>query len=48
MPGPTALPAIDVPAPRMVTGVPTSRAAEIAATTSSASRGQTTTRGTTR
>ena len=48
MPGPTALPAIDVPAPRMVTDTPSSRAAATAAMTSSTSRGQTTTLGTTR
>ena len=45
MPGPTALPAIEVPAPRMVSGVPVSRAVASVASTSSASCGRTTTCG---
>ncbi len=48
MPVPTALPAIDVPAPRMVSGVPLSRATATVAASSSTERGRTTTCGTTR
>ena len=48
MPGPIALPATEVPPPRIVIGVPVSRATRWAAITSSASRGKTTTWGTTR
>ena len=48
MPGPTALPAIDVPAPRIVTGTPVSRATSRIASSSSRCRGRTTTCGTTR
>ena len=48
MPVPTALPATDVPPPRDVSGVPVSRATSSAASTSSVSRGNTTTCGTTR
>ncbi len=47
-PVPTALPAIDVPAPRDVSGVPVVRHASIVASTSSTERGRTTTCGTTR
>ena len=45
MPAPIALPAIEVPAPRMVSGVPVSRATATVAMTSSVSRGRTTTSG---
>ena len=45
MPVPTALPAIDVPAPRMVSGVPVSRATARSAASSSTCRGRTTTCG---
>jgi hypothetical protein len=48
MPAPIALPAIEVPAPRMVSGTPVSRAAARVATISSVSRGRTTTCGATR
>ena len=48
MPGPTALPAIDVPAPRIVTGVRDARATASTAWISSVERGRTTTWGTTR
>ncbi len=48
MPGPTALPAIDVPAPRIVTGAPDARATSSTAWISSVERGRTTTWGTTR
>ena len=48
IPGPTALPAIDVPAPRVVSGVPVRRDTSAAASMSSVSRGKTTTAGTTR
>jgi hypothetical protein len=48
MPVPTAFPAIDVPAPRMVSGLPQSAATATVATSSSTSRGRTTTCGTTR
>ena len=48
MPGPTALPAMDVPAPRVVSGTPACRDTPAAATTSPMSRGNTTTWGTTR
>ena len=48
MPGPMALPAIDVPAPRMVTGVPLSRATASTAAISSGCLGLATTRGETR
>ncbi len=47
-PGPTALPAIDVPAPRMVSGVPVARAVSTVATSSSRWRGRTTASGGTR
>ena len=45
MPGPIALPAIDVPAPREVSGTPLGTATASAAATSSPSRGRTTARG---
>ena len=45
MPVPMALPAMEVPAPRMVNGTPLSRATASVATSSSVSRGRTTTRG---
>ncbi len=48
MPGPTALPAVDVPAPLLVSGTPCVRATASAASTSSLWRGKTTTCGTTR
>ena len=48
MPGPTALPAIEVPAPRAVSGVPVARATSTTASTSSTCRGITTTWGGTR
>ena len=48
MPVPTAFPAIDVPAPRMVTGTECSRATASVATISSTCRGLTTALGTTR
>ena len=45
MPRPIELPAIEVPAPREVSGVPVSRATASAAATSSACRGRTTASG---
>ena len=45
MPAPTALPAMEVPAPRMVIGVPVSRATASVAASSSVCRGRTTTSG---
>ena len=48
MPGPTALPLIDVPAPRAVSGTPSERPTPTIASTSSGARGKTTTWGTTR
>lgn len=48
MPGPTALPAHEVPAPRVVTGTPSSRATERVAAISSVCLGKTTARGGTR
>ena len=47
-PAPTALPAIEVPAPRLVTGTPSPLATASAAAASSASRGNATTAGSTR
>src|SRR3954451_20307808 len=47
-PVPTALPAIEVPAPRAVSGTPSSRQTASAATISSGCRGRTTARGRTR
>ncbi len=47
-PGPTELPATDVPAPRAVTGIDSSRSAPNAATTSSVLSGKSTASGTTR
>ena len=47
-PGPTALPAIEVPAPRIVSGTPRERQTSSAATISSACLGRTTARGRTR
>ena len=47
-PGPTALPATDVPAPRAVTGTPSARHTAKPAARSSSWRGRTTTRGSTR
>ncbi len=48
MPVPTAFPAIEVPAPRSVSGVPVSRATATVASISSDVAGRTTTCGTTR
>ena len=48
IPAPTALPAMDVPAPRVVSGVPVRRDTSAAARMSSVSRGKATTWGTTR
>jgi hypothetical protein len=48
MPRPMALPAIEVPAPRIVRGVPEVRATSSTAESSSPCRGRTTTAGTTR
>ena len=48
MPAPTALPAIDVPAPRAVIGNPSRRPTSTIAAISSRARGKTTTCGTTR
>ena len=45
IPAPTALPAIDVPAPRIVIGTPVSLATSRTAPISSVSRGRTTTCG---
>ena len=47
-PVPTAFPAIEVPAPRAVTGIPASRQTASAASASAASRGRATAAGTTR
>jgi hypothetical protein len=47
-PGPTALPAMEVPAPRAVRGTPRDRHTSRVATISSACRGRTTARGRTR
>ena len=47
-PAPTALPAHEVPAPRVVTGIRTARAASSTATVSSTERGWATACGTTR
>src|SRR5215211_1770263 len=47
-PGPTALPAIEVPAPLAVSGTPSPRQVSTTATTSSRSRGKTTSSGATR
>jgi hypothetical protein len=47
-PVPTALPAMEVPAPRQVTGTPSCRATASAAAASSTCRGKATTVGTTR
>ncbi|CAM5711898.1 hypothetical protein SALBM311S_00896 [Streptomyces alboniger] len=47
-PGPTALPAMLVPPPRAVTGMPSSRQARSTAHTSSVVRGNATARGGTR
>ena len=48
IPGPTAFPAIEVPAPRAVTGIPAVRLTSTIACSSSAWRGKTTTSGSTR
>ena len=48
MPGPTALPAQDVPAPRGVIGTPSMRATARVSSTSSVLRGRTIARGSTR
>ncbi len=48
MPGPTAFPAIEVPAPRIVSGTPRLREASRRASSSSAWRGLATAWGTTR
>ena len=47
-PGPTAFPAHEVPAPRVVTGMPTARAASSTLSSSSTVRGRATAWGTTR
>ena len=48
MPGPIALPAQEVPPPRLVRGTPVVRETARTASTSSVERGKTTTRGGTR